>query len=438
MKKRLLNILFWAVISAAFIGPGTITTASKAGSEFGFTLLWALVFSTFACLILQEAVARLTIHSTLNLGEAIQVRFQGKSSRLWVLALVLGAIILGSAAYETGNLLGAVAGIRFLLPWNPSLLVGVIGLLALAVLFTPSLKNVATLLGFIVVIMGVAFFTTAILLKPAAGDIMKGSMLPTLPSGGNAGLLVLGLIGTTVVPYNLFLGSGMANSRQSVREMRFGLSVAVILGGLISMAVLITGAFSRPPFSFESLVTTLNQTIGKWAVWLFAIGMLSAGFSSAVTAPLASAITAQSLFGGKNNEKWNHHSLNFRLVWGGVLLTGIVLGMVGFQPIPAIILAQALNGLILPFFSVFIVLVINHPDIMGQKRTNPLISNILLLVVVWITLVLGLLNLMKAISRVIPHFQFLAVHMLAIVYLASTLIWVGVTLSVFKLKKRNK
>ncbi len=71
MKNKLLNILFWSVISAAFIGPGTITTASKAGALFGFDLLWALVFSTFACLVLQEAVARLAIHSGTNLGEAI-------------------------------------------------------------------------------------------------------------------------------------------------------------------------------------------------------------------------------------------------------------------------------------------------------------------------------------------------------------------------------
>ena len=434
MKKRLLNILFWAVISAAFIGPGTITTASNAGASFGFSLLWALVFSTLACLVFQEAVARLTIHSNLNLGEAIRSRFKGKSSRFLILLLVLGSIILGSAAYETGNLLGAVAGIRFLLPWNPALLVGVIGLLALGTLLTSSLKKVATFLGFIVVVMGISFFTTAILLKPSFMELVTGSFVPRLPASGNAGLLVLGLVGTTVVPYNLFLGSGMATRDQSIKEMRFGLSVAIILGGLISMSVLVTGAYVEGAFSVATLVDTLHSVLGKWAVVLFSVGMFSAGFSSAITAPLASAITAKSLYSMDTPGKWSFRSLNFRLTWGGVLLTGIVLGMVGFQPIPAIILAQALNGLILPFIAIFIVLVINDPRIMGRQRTNSLPANMLLLLVVWASLVLGILNLFKAVLRTFPSFHYLAVHTLPLVYIFATLIWLWVLGSLVKLR----
>ncbi|RLD51406.1 MAG: divalent metal cation transporter, partial [Bacteroidetes bacterium] len=69
LRKRILSILFWSVVSAAFIGPGTVTTATKAGVYYNFQLLWALVFSTFATLLLQEASARLTIRSQMNLGE---------------------------------------------------------------------------------------------------------------------------------------------------------------------------------------------------------------------------------------------------------------------------------------------------------------------------------------------------------------------------------
>jgi len=329
--------LFWSVISAAFIGPGTVTTASNAGASFGFSLLWALVFSTVACLVLQEAVARLTIQSSMNLGEAIQARFKGKSTRFFILILVLGAIVIGSAAYETGNLLGAVAGLRFLLPWSPRLLIGVIGLLAMGALFTSSLKRVATLLGFIVVIMGVSFFTTAVLLKPSLTEIIRGSLIPHLPASGNSGLLVLGLIGTTVVPYNLFLGSGMARPEQSIREMRFGLSVAIILGGLISMSVLVTGVFVEEPFSFEALVDTLHTVLGKWAVILFSVGMLSAGLSSGITAPLASAITARSLFAGDTPEKWSFGSVNFRLTWVWSCLQELFLGWLVFNPFPLLL-----------------------------------------------------------------------------------------------------
>ena len=110
LKKRILSILFWSVVTAAFIGPGTITTATKAGTFYNFQLLWALVFSTFAALLLQEASARLAINSKLNLGEAIAKKFEGKSSRTLVLFIVIVAIIVGCTAYEAGNILGAVEG----------------------------------------------------------------------------------------------------------------------------------------------------------------------------------------------------------------------------------------------------------------------------------------------------------------------------------------
>ena len=97
--KRLLSILFWSVIAAAFIGPGTVTTAASAGAQFRYALLWALVFSTLATVVLQEASARVTVVSGYNLGEAIRAQFRGRAVGAVVLVLVLGAIVLGNAAY---------------------------------------------------------------------------------------------------------------------------------------------------------------------------------------------------------------------------------------------------------------------------------------------------------------------------------------------------
>jgi Mn2+/Fe2+ NRAMP family transporter len=437
MKKRILNILFWSVISAAFIGPGTITTASRAGAEFGFSLLWALVFSTIACLVLQEAVARITIYSGRSLGEAIYMRYKKSSSQTVILVLIIGAIVLGSAAYETGNILGAVAGVQFLIPWNNSILVLSIGVLAIIALSLPSLRNIAHLMGYVVVIMGVSFVTTAIMLKPDFGAILQGSVIPVLPDNRTAGILVLGLIGTTVVPYNLFLGSGIAGEGQTIREMRFGLSVAIIIGGLISMSVLVTGSFVEGDFSFEALVKTLDSALGRFSVWIFGIGMLAAGFSSAITAPLASALTAKSLFSGRRPGKWSERSFNFRAVWGFVLLVGIGFGLAEIKPIPAIIMAQALNGLILPFISIFLVFIINDPNIMGKDKINGLISNTLLMIVVWITLLLGILNIFKAIQSVFLLNEWLIANAIMLNYILSTLIWFGVIVQVYRIRMKG-
>ena len=213
-KNRLLNILFWSVVSAAFIGPGTITTAAKSGALFGADLLWTLLFSTFACLVLQEASARLTIVSGKNLGQVIAQQFEDKKSRIAVLILVLGAVVVGAAAYEMGNIIGAVAGAQLIIGLPPWQLVLIIATMAAMVLSIPSLKIISTIMGIVVAIMGFIFLITAYLVHLPIAEIIKGTFIPGIPEHKEAGLLVLGLIGTTIVPYNLFLGSGIATKNQ--------------------------------------------------------------------------------------------------------------------------------------------------------------------------------------------------------------------------------
>ncbi|MCK4745691.1 MAG: divalent metal cation transporter, partial [Bacteroidales bacterium] len=258
VKSKLLNILFWSVISAAFIGPGTVTTAAKAGADFGLPLLWALTFATIACLVLQEASARLTIASGMNLGQAIYHQSVDRKRRSPILALVAICILTGTAAYQTGNLLGAMAGADMLMNFPSWIMVLFIGLMAGFLLLMPSVKIIARIMGGIVALMGIAFLVSAIAVKPPVYDVFRGLLRPIIPLNRGGGLLVLGLIGTTVVPYNLFLGSGLSEG-QTIREMRSGLFVAVILGGIISMAVLVTGTSVNGDFTFGGLAESLNR-----------------------------------------------------------------------------------------------------------------------------------------------------------------------------------
>lgn len=391
--NRLLNILFWSIISAAFIGPGTITTAASAGARYQFTLLWALLFSTVACLILQEASARITIVSEKNLGQAIRYQFHRRVERLLVISLVSGAIILGCAAYEAGNILGGVAGALLAIPLSRSQMTLLVGLLAGLLLWFGKTRRVAQFLGGLVGLMGIAFLSTALSLKPSVSELLRGTLRPAFPAG--SGLLVLGLIGTTVVPYNLFLGSGIARGSK-LPEMRFGLSIAILLGGIISMGVLVVGSAVQGLFSFEALSATLAGALGDWARFFFALGLFAAGFSSAITAPLAAAITARSLFERPDGLSWDEKGRAFRGVWLGVLAVGVLFGLADIKPIPAIILAQALNGVLLPFVAVFLLIAVNDRSLMGDDAINGAVANSLMSIVVAITVVLGLSGILRA------------------------------------------
>lgn len=400
--RRFGSILFWSVISAAFIGPGTVTTAASAGAGYRYALLWALLFSTLACLVLQEAAARLTVVSGRNLGEALRLQYHGALSGVAVLALVLGAIVLGCAAYEAGNILGGVAGAALGIDLSPRALTTIIGVGSAMVLWLGRTAVVARMLGVLVAVMGIAFLATAWRLGPDPVGLVRGTLVPALPAG--AGLLVLGLIGTTVVPYNLFLGSGLARG-QKLGELRFGLTVAIILGGVVSMGIVVVGTAVEGTFRFESLAAVLAERLGAGARRLFAVGLCAAGVSSAITAPIAAAITARSLFSpsadeqGRGAEAWGDRGWKFRAVWLAVLAVGVGFGLAEVQPIPAILLAQALNGILLPFVAVFLLLSVNNRDLVGPDGLNGPGANAALGAVVATTVMLGLNSVAKAVVR---------------------------------------
>jgi Mn2+/Fe2+ NRAMP family transporter len=409
--------LVWLVISAAFIGPGTVTTAAKAGAAYGTSLLWTLLFAIVACVLLQEGAARIYLASGKQLGQAILEQFRSSSSKYTLGLSLTFAVVLGCAAYEAGNILGAVAGISLSANLNTQFMTVAIVLTAGILLYFGKFRLITAFLGSLVGIMGIGLIIIVFNLDLNGASVARGLVIPTFPAGGE--LLILGLIGTTVVPYNLFLGTRLAEA-QEIRTMRRGLTISVVIGGLISVALVLIGSQVEGDFSFTAVSKAIAGASGPWATYLFAFGLFAAGLTSAITAPWAAAVMLSSTISFKNEHR------AFRVTWLLVLLTGLIFGVTDIQPIPIIILAQALNGILLPFLSITIFLILNNAKIMGSHLNNNT-GNLALLAVVWVTSVLGLLNLLKALyttfrfTRVINTDE---VIILGIVALAITY-WLG-------------
>lgn len=378
LRTGLGSVLFWSVISAAFIGPGSVTACAIAGSTYGLQLLWVLTFATLGTVWLQEAAARITIATGQDLGQVIVQTYTGQRGRAIAWAL-FGAIFSGCAAYQAGNILGAVSGLALLtgLP-VPTLTVGV-GLVCAVLLWIGSTQNLANFLGLIVFAMGGAFVYVAFGAPVSSVSLTKALVVPAIPSGSL--LLINGLIGTTIVPYNLFFGSSIV-SGQSLGEMRLGIWVAVVLGGIISVVLLLAGLLIPNGFSYPHMAQVLSDRLGSWAGSLFAFGLFAAGFASSLTAPLAAAITAQSLLGVRSN------SAAYRSIWIAVLATGLTFGLLNVTPIPVIVAVQAINGILLPFVTVFLFVAVNNRDLMSTYR-NSMAQNLAMGFVVLMTAVLG-------------------------------------------------
>ncbi len=337
-KGGLGSVLLWSVISAAFIGPGTVTTAANAGALFGTKLLWALLFSTLATILLQEGVVRLTLVSGKSFGEVIRLKFgSGKSN--WIPYLVFFALWLGCSAYEAGNIVGAAAGIKLFALFPQWVIVLFIGSAVFSLLWINNPVILARILGLIVAVMGVVFCWIVFKIPLDYTLVLKNSIIPYMPT--SSALLVIGLIGTTIVPYNLFLASGVTKD-QEISEMRWGITIAILFGGIISMAILLVGTQISGTFSFEAIALALNKYMGKLGAYFFAIGLFAAGFSSAITAPMAAGLAGSKLLDNKISAKF---------IWISVLLIGLAFGLPDIKPIPLIIFAQALNGLLLPLMT---------------------------------------------------------------------------------------
>jgi len=397
-KRRLLSGP-GALVAAAFIGPGTVTTCSMAGASFGYALLWGLLFSVLATIVLQEMAARLGVVAQQGLGEALRQQFSAPLGRVLMAVLVLSAIVVGNAAFETGNILGASIGLDAVLPMaalSHKFWVLVCGALAFLLLFLGNYRLLEKIMTALVIIMSIAFVATAVLISPDIKEILKGLFVPKLPPGSL--LTLVGLIGTTVVPYNLFLHASAVKERwkdaSGLGEARSDISVSVLLGGLISMAIVITasGAFfgsGTLPQSAADLGNQLEPLWGRGARYLTGIGLFAAGLSSSITAPLAAAWAAFGVLGRKADPK----NLYFRLTWGAILAAGMAFALTGVKPLEVIVFAQAANGILLPLVAVFLLLVMNNRRIMGSY-VNGRLSNILGLLVVLTALALGLRSLL--------------------------------------------
>jgi len=389
------------LVTAAFIGPGTITSASKAGAGFGFALAWAILFSIVAAIVLQEMAARVGLVTRRGLGEAIRTSIESPVLRGLAVLLVVAAIAFGNAAYQTGNITGAALGLEVICGASRSVLSLEIGLVAGILLATGSYRLIERALIGLVVIMSLVFIVTAVVVRPDLGALMRGTFVPSMPAG--ALVLTIALIGTTVVPYNLFLHASAVCEKwpadmptsEALRESRRDTVLAVALGGVVTLAVMTTAAAMPTGGEFTGaadMARQLEPLLGRWATWFFALGLMAAGVTSAMTAPLAAAYATCGALGWSASLK----AARFRAVWATVLIAGVGFAVfAGGTPLEAIVFAQAANGIILPVVAVFLLVVVNRRALMGSA-VNRTASNVLGAVVVLVATSLGVWKLVQA------------------------------------------
>lgn len=404
MMRRLRSLGPGLLVSAAFIGPGTVTTASVAGADFGFALLWVLVFSILATILLQEMSARLGLVTRQGLGNALRTTFQNPVLSALAVLLVLAAIFVGTSAFQVGNVSGAALALESLAGADQAVWSVSVGALAIVLLAIGAYRILERILILLVAVMAVVFVVTAVMVGPNLGELLQGIFVPSLPSG--ATITAIALIGTTVVPYNLFLHASAVKEKwgesvpigEALSQSRVDTSLSITLGGIVTLAIVSTAAaaFFAAGREIEDAATMAEQLeplLGPAAKYFFGIGLLAAGVTSSITAPLAAAYATTAGLGWSTDLR----SWRFRAVWLVVILFGTTLAALGQEPVQAILFAQATNGILLPVVAIFLLFVMNRSDLLGEHR-NRTAGNIAGVVVVLVASGLGVFQLLQALG----------------------------------------
>lgn len=360
-----------ALIAASFVGPGTVTTVSATGAEFGYALTWTIVFSIFATIVLQEMSARLGIVSRNGLGEALRTQLDNAGVRYTLTSLAIGALVIGTSSYAVGDLTGGAVGFAEFTNTGtqiwPPIIAGVIA----ALLWTGNYKLIERVFVGLLMVLLVSFVVTALLVGPDFSALVTG-LVPTVPDGSQ--YLIAGLLGTTIVGYNFFLHASSVQDRWSgpdeLPESRLDTILTITIGGIVTLSIMITAAAA---FSLGTEINDLARiseqlrpAAGGHASTIFSIGLIAASFTSASTGPLATAYAVAGMLGWERDLS----STKFRAVWVPILLFGTIGASLGINPVEIILTAQVLNLLLLPTVLLILIYFVNDSDLVGEFTNN--------------------------------------------------------------------
>lgn len=392
------------LVTAAFIGPGTVTACASAGIGFGYALLWALVFATIATIILQNMAARVAIVTGQGLAEAILAAASSPLLRWAMAALIFASLALGNSAYQAGNISGTGFGLKLLGLGDtiapPPLRALAVGALAAGLVIVGKPAWLEKLLIALVLAMSLAFIGGLLVIDVDWNAAARG-LVPSLPSASL--FTAIALIGTTVVPYNLFLHAASARGqftadREGIAAAGLDTTLSVTLGGLLSMAIVIMGAATAAMPGTETgplddVALRLEALFGSPARIVFAMGLVGAGFSSALTAPLATGYVLAEMLGSADDPA--RRTRIFKRTALAVIAIGTGFAFYAVNPVELILIAQSANGLLLPILAAFLLWVASRRASLGAFANGPW-ANITGSAVVLICTGLGLRLILRA------------------------------------------
>ncbi len=359
------------IIAAVVLGPGSITVASRIGSEYGYAFLWVIVLATVFMITYTSMSARFGVVNSDSILQSIADNY-GR----WFALLIGISAFLSTSSFQFGNNLGIGIGMQGITGINERVWPLIFTPLGVILIFWARnlYKVLENLMKFMVMIMIIAFFINLILTKPEIAPLAKG-LVPSKFSMDSLHV-VSALMGTSfalaAALYQSYLAQDKGWKKENLKRSLKDTYIGILFLALISATILITSAAALHPRgilvnSAADMALQMEALFGAYAKVIFSVGLCAAAFSSMmVNSVIGGGLLADGL--GLSRSMNDTRTKIFIIA---VLLIGMFVA-VFFRGnvIYALIMAQASTMLTVPLIAVGLFLVLNNKKVMGEYRNN--------------------------------------------------------------------
>ncbi len=399
----------------AIMGPGIITsnvdndaggiaTYSLAGAHFGYTLLWSLVPITISLIIIQEMCARMAVATGKGLADLIRENF-GVKITFYLMAALLAVNLMNVMAEFAG-----VAASLEIFHIGKFISVPLAAFFVWMLVVRGTYKSVEKIF-LIACLFYVTYIVSGFIARPEWSEVFHQTVMPQADFDFKYSVMLVAIIGTTIAPWmQFYLQSSIVDKGVSVDEYKH-VRLDVIGGSIIAPVVAFFIVVACAATLFKAGVTietakdaamALEPLAGKNAKWLFAFGLFNASIFAASILPLSTAYCICEGMGWDAgiDKRFEEAPQFFGLYTALIVIGAGVVLIPNFPLLKIMYFSQVGNGILLPFILIFMLILINNKNLMGEFTNNRILN-----IVTWLTVIaiIGLTVLMVFFSVLNPH-----------------------------------
>lgn len=370
-----LSIIGPGIITASIDNDaGGITTYSVAGARYGYMLLWTLIPTTIALIVIQEMVARMGVVTGKGLSDLIRENYGVKITFFMMIILLVanfGTTIAEFAGWAASmEIFGLSKYVTV-----PS------GAFLIWLLVTRGSYRVVEGVLLMACMIYLGYVVSAFMAAPKWGEVMQSTFIPKVKFESEFVMLTIAIIGTTITPWmQFYLQSSIAEKgikKENYKVTKLDVIIGCVITDIIAFFIIVTCATTLYPHGIrineaKEAALSLAPFAGEYASVLFAVSLANASILGAIVVPLATAYYVCEAMGWEAGvNKSFREAPQFMWIYTALIVISALLVLVPGAPlILLMILSSLLNGILLPFVLVFALSLVNNKRLMG-KHTNP-------------------------------------------------------------------